>query len=242
MANESLQETLYLPVIIENINVIEIPDDVSISVSAVVSNDNSNATQGIIIQFTFHFQSNPLSLLLFYTSGSDYTTRTQNLVFYHDSPSTGLNILFNIIPDTLVEGNEVIEFVFSEVVIYNLNNTNAASVDQGSYRKTVVTIADDDGEMCRSTLLHIHIIHTLLCVSDLRVGFTQESSLAEEGDQIKVCARILNGTLGSGLSLHYRIRAPHENSDFPGGKEDSAKCMFYSTDSCAVKSHFDSIK
>ena len=62
--------------------------------------------------------------------------------------------------------------------------------------------------------------------------------MAEEGDQIEVCAQILSGMLGSGVFLHYVIRAPRENPDFPAGKEDSAECMFYSTDSCAVKSHF----
>ena len=51
--------------------------------------------------------------------------------------------------------------------------------------------------------------------------------MAEEGDQIIVCAKIRSGTLGSGLFLHYRIRAPRENPDFPEGRKDSAKCMFY---------------
>ena len=56
---------------------------------------------------------------------------------------------FNIISDILVEGNEVIEFELSEVVMNDiLNNTIAASVDRGSYWKTVVTIADHDGEIC----------------------------------------------------------------------------------------------
>ena len=65
-------------------------------------------------------------------------------------------------------------------------------------------------------------------LSELRFGFTMKNISAEEGDQITVCARILNGTLGSGLFLHYRIRAPRENPDLPVGIEaDSATRMLF---------------
>ena len=54
---------------------------------------------------------------------------------------------FDILTDTLVEGHEVMTFIFdlSSLMIDNLSNTNAAVL--GTYGSSVVVITDDDGEI-----------------------------------------------------------------------------------------------
>ena len=49
MISESAQETYFIFVTIENFDSVTIPQDVSITISAVVDNATSNATQGTII-------------------------------------------------------------------------------------------------------------------------------------------------------------------------------------------------
>ena len=79
--------------------------------------------------------------------GLDYTIGFQDLVIRHDTPSSGLNVSFDILTDTLVEGQEVMTFIFdlSSLMIDNLSNTNAAVL--GTYGSSVVVITDDDGEI-----------------------------------------------------------------------------------------------
>ena len=80
-------------------------------------------------------------------TGLDYTIGIQDLVFRHDTPSSGLNISFDILTDTHVEGQEVMNFILnlSSFMIDNLNNTNAAVL--GTHGSSVVVITDDDSEI-----------------------------------------------------------------------------------------------
>ena len=73
----------------------------------------------------------------------DYTIGFQELVFRNNT-SSALNVSFDILTDTLVEGQEVINFTLSSFIIDNLSNTNAAVL--GTYGSTVVVITDDDSE------------------------------------------------------------------------------------------------
>jgi hypothetical protein len=64
-------------------------------------------------------------------------------VFSSNTPTNGLNVSAEIMTDVLVEGTEVVNFTFSEAVIHNLNNENAAGV--GAYGSSIIVINDDDG-------------------------------------------------------------------------------------------------
>ena len=67
---------------------------------------------------------------------------------------------------------------------------------------------------------------------ELRVGLTKEKISAEEGEEIEVCAKILDGVLGPRILLDYVINAPRENLDLPEGREDSAIRMLSCTVPC----------
>ena len=79
----------------------------------------------------------------------DYTINRQDLVFQNYTPANGLNVSLSIMTDVLVEGQEVINFTFSEAEISNLNNKNAAVAGSNGYK--IVVISDDDGKIqqCR---------------------------------------------------------------------------------------------
>ena len=53
--SESIQETQFILVTIENFDTVIIPQDISIAISAVVDDATSNATQGIVIVTMQHF-------------------------------------------------------------------------------------------------------------------------------------------------------------------------------------------
>ena len=74
-------------------------------------------------------------------------------MFRHDTPSSGLNVSFVILADTLVEGQEVMNFTFnfSSFMIENLSNSHAAVV--GTQGNSVVVITDDSSEICSITYI-----------------------------------------------------------------------------------------